>query len=37
MNDTWSINRTTKEIFFFKNYIENETGKLVPDLYLFIF
>ena len=23
------------EIFFFKNYAENETGRLVPDLFLF--
>ena len=22
-------------IFFFKNYAENETGRLVPDLFLF--
>ena len=25
----------TREIFFFKNYAENETGRLVPDLFLF--
>ena len=24
-----------KRIFFFKNYAENETGKLVPDQFLF--
>ena len=24
-----------KIIFFFKNYAENEAGKLVPDLFLF--
>ena len=24
-----------KRIFFFKNYAENETGKLVPDHFLF--
>ena len=23
------------EIFFFRNYAENETGRLVPDLFLF--
>ena len=23
------------EIFFFKNYAENETGRLVPELFLF--
>ena len=23
------------EIFFFKNYAENETGRLIPDLFLF--
>ena len=26
----------TKEIFFFKNYAENETGSLVPDLFYFL-
>ena len=25
----------TKEYFFSKNYVENETGRLVPDLFLF--
>ena len=31
-NETWSVNRTSqKEITFFKNYAENEVGKLVPD------
>ena len=25
----------TREIFFFKNYVENEAVRLVPDLYLF--
>ena len=24
-----------KKIFFFKNYAENEAGKLVPDRFLF--
>ena len=24
-----------REIFFFKNYAENEAGRLVPDLFLF--
>ena len=24
-----------REIFFFKNYVENEAGKLVPDLFFF--
>ena len=24
----------TREIFFFKNHAENETGKVVPDLFL---
>ena len=23
-----------REIFFFKNYAENETGRLIPDLFL---
>ena len=27
--------RETREIFFFKNYVENEAGGLVPDLILF--
>ena len=26
---------TTREIFFFKNYAENEAGRLFPDLFLF--
>ena len=25
----------TRETFFFKNHTENETGRLVPDLFLF--
>ena len=25
----------TREIFFFKNHLENEAGRLVPDLVLF--
>ena len=25
----------TREIFFFKNYVENEVERLVPDLFLF--
>ena len=25
----------TRETFFFRNYAENETEKLVPDLFLF--
>ena len=25
----------TREIFFFKNHAQNETGRLVPDLFLF--
>ena len=24
-----------RDIFFFKNHVENETGRLVPDLFLF--
>ena len=24
-----------RKIFFFKNYAENEAGRLVPDLFLF--
>ena len=24
-----------KRIFFFKNHVENEAGRLVPDLFLF--
>ena len=27
--------KKTREIFFFKNYGENEAGRLVPDLFLF--
>ena len=27
---------TLIEIFFFKNYAENEAGRLVPDLFLFL-
>ena len=26
----------TREIFFFKNYAENEAIRLVPDLFLFL-
>ena len=25
----------TKEIFFFKNFVEKEAGRLVPDLFIF--
>ena len=25
----------TREIFFFKNYAENEPGRLIPDLFIF--
>ena len=28
-------NKRTREIFFFKNYAENEARRLVPDLFLF--
>ena len=30
------ILRVTREIFFFKNYAENEIGKLVPDIFVFL-
>ena len=30
-------NKIPREIFFFKNYAENEAGKLVPDRFLFFF
>ena len=30
-----SLENTTKEIFFFKNHAENDTGRLVSDLFLF--
>ena len=26
----------TREIFFFENHVENEAGRLVPDLFLFL-
>ena len=26
----------TREMFFFRNHVENEPGKLVPDLILFL-
>ena len=29
------IDYITREIFFFKNYVENEAGRLVPDFFLF--
>ena len=45
-NETWSVNRImkllnsfmieyNKKIIFFKNYRANETGRLVPDFFLF--
>ena len=35
-NGIWSVNRKIPgEIFFFKNYAENKTEKLVPDHFLF--
>ena len=35
-NESWSVNRMYK-IFFFKNYAENEAGKVVLDLFLVFF
>ena len=35
-NESWSVNRIYK-IFFFKNYAENEAGKVVLDLFLVFF
>ena len=33
----WSVKRTEQDKYFFKkNRAENEVGKLVPDLFLFI-
>ena len=29
------IEYITREIFFFKNFMENEAGRLVPDLFLY--
>ena len=37
-NQTMKISRLkhiTGEIFFFKNYVENEARRLVPNLFLF--
>ena len=34
-NRTMKFGELTKEIFFFKNYVENEAGRLVSDLFLF--
>ena len=31
-----SYSNIIREIFFFKHHTENETGKLVPDLFLFL-
>ena len=31
-NEIWSVNRM-KQMFFYKNHADNETGKLVPDLF----
>ena len=30
-NEIWSVNSTSQEIFFFKNFAENEAEKLVPN------
>ena len=30
------LGQLTREIFFFKNYTENEARALVPDLFLFL-
>ena len=35
MNFCQLIEYNTREIFFFKNYAENEVVKLVPDFFLF--
>ena len=29
------LDYTTREIFLFKNHVENNAGRLVPDLFLF--
>ena len=29
------LEHNKRNIFFFKNHAENETGRLVPDLFLF--
>ena len=35
--ETWlQIEVSQQEIFFFKNHAENETGRLVSDLFLFL-
>ena len=34
-NQTMKLGQLTREIFFFKNYTENEARGLVPDLFLF--
>ena len=34
-NRTMKFGELTKEIFFFKNYAENEAGRLVSGLFLF--
>ena len=46
LTDIWKTkdNQTTKfdplieceKIFFFKNHTENETGRLIPDFFLFL-
>ena len=37
VNEMWSVKRTEQDKYFFKkNRAENEVGKLVPDLFLFI-
>ena len=35
-NEIWSVNRTSREIFRFKNHIENEAERPVPELILFL-
>ena len=35
-NETWSVNRKQRENIFFKNNADNQLGRLVPDLFLFI-
>ena len=34
-NETWSIIEYSKKNIFFKNYLENDVERLVPDLFLF--
>ena len=35
-NQTMKLGQIIIEIFFFRNYPENEAGRLVPDLFFFL-